>query len=726
MTGSETSSPGPVVSPEQALEFVASASALLARSLDYETTLREVARLAVPDVADWCGVLLVDSGDGERELSSGYDDPALEAFLLEIRRRRREEADASESRRVAESGDPILASDVRSAIDETIGADERALVERLAPKSYMIVPLAARGRVLGSMTLLSTRAGRHYVESDLAFAAALAQRCALAIDNARLHDRAERSLSLLDTVFSTAPVGLALVDRDLRFVRANETFAALGLAHQTVISSCRDVLATGEPVLDRELTGAVPATERGVRHWNASVTPVTHADGSVTGVIVVVVDVTERRALLEAEHDARVRADFLARSGAILDASLDYEETLRAVAQIAIPEVADWCAVSVLDDDGVLQEVATAHVDDAQRELGAEISRRFPADPSSDSGSYAVARSGETAYVREVTDAMLVAGIPNPEHLDLIRRLGLRSVIIAALKARGRVFGTFSLASAESGRLFEQVDVQLAEELAARAGMAIDNARLYTERSSIAHTLQVKLLPERLPDIARTSMAARYRAAGELNEVGGDFYDVFQRSATEWALVVGDVSGKGAEAAAVTALARYTLRAAALDEGPPSTALRRLNTAMLYDDTSQFATVVMAYLSAGSGHRLEVRLALAGHPAPAVLRRDGGVEMVGRYGTMAGIRADIDVHDVDVHLEAGDVLLLYTDGVTEAGARHAPFGEDGLVSVLTHLAGQAPQTVVDAVERAVVAAQPGDPRDDIALLAICMSAERTG
>ena len=115
---------------------------------------------------------------------------------------------------------------MRATIDETIDGHQRELIERLAPKSYMIVPLAARGRVLGSMTLLSTRAGRHYAESDLAFAAALAQRCALAIDNARLHDRAERSLSLLDTVFSTAPVGLALVDRDLRFVRVNETFAA--------------------------------------------------------------------------------------------------------------------------------------------------------------------------------------------------------------------------------------------------------------------------------------------------------------------------------------------------------------------------------------------------------------------------------------------------------------------------------------------------------------------
>jgi serine phosphatase RsbU (regulator of sigma subunit)/PAS domain-containing protein len=717
MAGSETSSAGPVVSPEQALEFLASASALLARSLDYETTLREVARLAVPDVADWCGVLLIDSGDGERELSSGYADARVEEAILEIRRRRRAEEGASESRRVAQTGEPILATDVRATMDETIAERHRELIERLGPKSYMIVPLAARGRILGSMTLLSARAGRHYVASDLVFADALAQRCAVAIDNARLHDRAERSLSLLDTVFSTAPVGLALVDRDMSFVRVNETFAAFNARPvEGVVASCEDVLASGKAVVDRELTTTDDAGAP--RHWNASFTPVTHADGSVTGVIVSVVDVTERRELLEAEREGRVRADFLARAGSILDASLDYEETLAAVAQIAIPEVADWCAVSVLDDAGMLQEVATAHVDAAQRELGREISRRYPPDPESASGTYGVARSGDTIYVRDVTDDMLVAGIADPDHLDLVRRLGLRSVIIAALKARGRTFGTFSLASAESGRLFDHADVQLAEELARRAGMAIDNARLYTERSRIAHTLQVKLLPERLPDIPRALMAARYRAAGELNEVGGDFYDVFQRSPTEWALVVGDVSGKGAEAAAVTALARYTLRAAALEDTPPSGALHRLNAAMLYDDTSQFATVVIAYLSAGPDGSIALRVALAGHPAPAIVRRDGRVEMAGRYGTMAGLRADIEVHDVAVRLDPGDVLLLYTDGVTEAGPRRTPFGEAGLISVLRDLPGRSPQAVVDAVEQAVVAAQPGDPRDDIALLAI--------
>ena len=139
---------------------------------------------------------------------------------------------------------------------------------------------------------------------------------------------------------------------------------------------------------------------------------------------------------------------------------------------------------------------------------------------------------------------------------------------------------------------------------------------------------------------------------------------------------------------------------------------------MLYDDTSQFATVVVAYLSAAETGGINARLSLAGHPAPAVLRRDGSVEMVGRFGTVAGLRSDIAVHDVDVRLEAGDLLLLYTDGVTEAGPRRAPFGEHGLVTVLEGLAGETPQAVVDAVERAVVDAQPGNPRDDIALLAL--------
>jgi len=715
---SDVSSAGPAVSAEQALEFVARASALLARSLDYETTLRQVAQLAVPEVADWCGVLLVEGE--ERELSSGYEDPELDAVLREIRERRRETADASESRRVAQTGEPILATDVRTAIGADVDERQRKLVDRLAPKSYLIVPLAARGRTFGSMTLLSTRDGRFYGPSDLAFAEALAERCAVAIDNARLHDSAERSLSVLHTVFSSAPVGLALVDGDLGLVRVNEAFAACdsGASHAELSAAYRHVLDTGEPVLDRDMSTTSAGGEQ--RHWNASFMPVTHADGSITGVIAAVVDVTERRALLDAERDARSRADFLARAGAMLDASLDYEETLRAVAQIAVPEIADWCAVSVLDDSGDLHDVATAHVDEDKRAIAGELRRRFPPDPNATTGAVGVARSGRTQYVREVTDELLVAAIDDPEQLALVRRLGLRSAVVAALKARGRRFGTLTLANAESGRLFEDADVQLAEELAARAGMAIDNARLYTERTRIAHTLQAKLLPERLPDIPGVLVAARYRAAGELNDVGGDFYDVFPRSPTEWALVVGDVSGKGAEAAAITALARYTLRTAALESAPPSDALRRLNTAMLDDDTSQFATVALAYFSKAADDAVDVRLALAGHPAPALVRNEGTVEMAGRFGMMIGLREDPVLHDVELRIRPGDALLLYTDGVSEAGPRGQPLGEEGITAVLGELAGRTPQAMVDALERAAVSAQPGEPRDDIALLAISL------
>jgi serine phosphatase RsbU (regulator of sigma subunit) len=458
----------------------------------------------------------------------------------------------------------------------------------------------------------------------------------------------------------------------------------------------------------------------GTRHFVSSYTPVRGLDGQLLGVGVTVIDLTERRALLEAERDARRRAHFLAESGAILDSSLDYEETLANVAQIAVPEVADWCGVSILDGDGNLTEVAAAHVDAAKREIGRELRDRFPPDPSATTGAVGVVKSGRTEFVPDITEEMLVAGIPDPEQLRLVRALGLTSVIIAPLTARGRSLGTLTLASAESGRRFEQADVQLAQELARRAGVAIDNARLYTERSRIAHTLQARLLPGRLPDVPGLAVAARYRAAGELNEVGGDFYDAFERSDGSWAFVVGDVSGKGAEAAAVTALARYTLRATAYDGASPARALERLNEAMLVDGTTQFATVVLACARVCEDGSAAVELALGGHLPPLVLRRNGTVEAVGEFGELLGAFRDPGLVDSRLTLEPGDVMVLYTDGVTEAGSRRDPIAQEGLEKCLTELGGSGPDEIVEAVERFAVDAQDGEPKDDIALLAICV------
>jgi PAS domain S-box-containing protein len=726
-----------VIEAPEALAFLERAGALLAGSLDYEETLRRVVQLAVPDLADWCGVLIRGADGATRELTSGHPDPQQEALLVEMRRRRRERDGASESLRVIETGQAILVSDVRGQEAYDVGPAERELLERMGPRSYMLVPLVARGRTLGALTLLSTREGRHYGPADAAFAEQLAARCALAIDNAHLYAEAERSLALLDTVFATAPVGLAFLDAEQRFVRINEALAAingrpvaehLGRTIEEVLGPFgaqlaavhRRVMADGRQVVDEDVRGKTPGAPGEERRWTVFYTPVRGRDEQVVGVSVVVIDVTERLALLEAEREARVRADFLAEAGVLLDASLDYEETLRNVARIAVPRVADWCSVSVLDEEGVLREVATAHVDPAKVAVAEELNRRFPAPPDAPTGAPHVARTGVTEVTREITDEMIEAGVPDPEQRRLIRALGLRSAIVAPLRAGDRIFGALALVNAESGRLFDPPDVQLAEELARRAGGAIENARLYTERSRIAHTLQAKLLPERLPEIPGAQLAARYRAAGELNEVGGDFYDVFPRSDTEWALVVGDVSGKGAEAAAVTALARYSLRAAALEEGSPSEALQRLNTAMLHDGSGQFATVVLAYASAAEPAGLRVRLALGGHPPPLILRADGRVDASERFGTLLGMLPDPRIRDAAFELGVGDVLLLYTDGVTEAGPRREPVGVDGLRALLAGLAGHDPQGIVDAVEAAAVSAQTGEPRDDVALLALAV------
>jgi serine phosphatase RsbU (regulator of sigma subunit) len=200
--------------------------------------------------------------------------------------------------------------------------------------------------------------------------------------------------------------------------------------------------------------------------------------------------------------------------------------------------------------------------------------------------------------------------------------------------------------------------------------------------------------------------------------VGGDFYDVFPRSTNEWALVVGDVSGKGAEAAAITALARYTLRAAAMEPGPPSQALARLNTTMMADGASQFATVVLAYVATNGAGGLDIRLSLGGHPQPLVVRRDGEVVASGAFGSVLGVIDDPSLEDSTLSLGPSDAMLLYTDGATEAGPREAPLGEQGLSALLARLARHDAQEIVERMEQAVVEAQKGDPRDDIALLAL--------
>jgi PAS domain S-box-containing protein len=730
---------GSVMDPQSALGFLAQASGLLAASLDYERTLSEVARLAVPDVADWCAIDVVERDGSTRQVTSVHPDPELESFLLELRRRYRAEKQGSEgTARVIATGEAELVPDVRGVAAVELRDNETDTYRRLAPRSYMIVPLVARGRTIGALTLLSMREGRHYGDADLDFAQHLGRRFALAVDNARLYDEAERSRGLLDTLFASAPVGLGYFDAELLCVRVNEALATftgipvddhvdrplsdlLGPLAERVVPLFRHALASGEPLLEQEIDGESPGAPGEMRHWLLSCTPVRGVDGAMLGVSCVVIDVTERRQLLERERAGRRRASFLARASELLESSLDYETTLRNVAEIVVPGIVDWCAIHVLDDSGEIKLVAAAHADPAKERLAWELDARYPTRADAPSGVAAAIRTGATEVVTDVTDEMIEASAVDAEHAEIILGLGIRGGIVAPLRARGRTLGAITFVAAESDRVLTRDDVDLVEELARRAGLSVDNSRLYTERSAIAHTLQAELLPSRLPEIPGVEVAVRYRAAGELNEVGGDFYDVFGRRGDRWAFEIGDVSGKGAEAAAVTALARHTIRTASLQPASPSELLETLNEALLVQRAgSEFCTVCLGEVSLADG-RGELTVALGGHPPALVLRADGTVEAIGDPGTLLGVFADPDLCEASTALGPGDTVLLYTDGVTEAGPAGAEIGDEGLALLLSGMRGLAPDEIVDAVEQAAVEAQDGQPRDDIALVAFALT-----
>jgi serine phosphatase RsbU (regulator of sigma subunit) len=282
--------------------------------------------------------------------------------------------------------------------------------------------------------------------------------------------------------------------------------------------------------------------------------------------------------------------------------------------------------------------------------------------------------------------------------------------------------GAITIASF-SDRRFSEDDVRVVRELARRAAFAVDNARREKATNYIADRLQRSLLPPHLPDIRGVEIATRFRPAGDRNDVGGDFYDIFQTGPNRWAIAIGDVCGKGPDAAAVTALARHTLRATAIRGGDqPDELLRALNDAMLVDNPTdfQFCTVAFAGLEVGNGFN---RLAVSsgGHPLPIVLRAGGEVESVGEAGTLLGVIPDPDLSCAQLELFRGDTLVFYTDGITEARTRRGMFGQEGLVKALRASAGCDAAEIAERIDQSMLDEQTGGLRDDVALVVVQIS-----
>jgi hypothetical protein len=461
------------------------------------------------------------------------------------------------------------------------------------------------------------------------------------------------------------------------------------------------------------MTGETPARPGVRRTWRASYYPVLRSDGELMGAGAVISEVTEL-------ERAQSRTRLLASTSRLLEATLDYESTLENVLRLLVPERADVAIVQLVQADGEVARAAIA-ADDPEREaLVRELDGRFPVDPDAGFGAGAVIRGGAPLLLTSVPDELLERTASSPEHLDLLRRIALRSAIVVPLRARGTTYGALLLVMSESGRCYGEDDLGLAEELADRCAMAVDNARLYADRSFVARTLQQAMLPSRLPEIAGLDVAVQYRAAAGATDVGGDFYDVYQ-TPRGWQFMVGDVAGKGPLAAASTGLVRHTLRALARYEESPAAVLRAANAALLEQlPADDFCTVALVEVDVDA---MCARIALAGHPLPLFARQGDGVCEVGEPGQLLGAVEDPEIHDAEVDLRVGDLLVLYTDGVTEARDDHGMLGSERLATLVEMLGDHPPAEFTSRMLRAVSAFETVQ-HDDIALVALRVTPER--
>lgn len=445
-------------------------------------------------------------------------------------------------------------------------------------------------------------------------------------------------------------------------------------------------------------------------------------NGESAGLLGVAVDLTERRAaeaerdeLLAAEQAARDRLAFLAQASALLSRSLNANAAMGELAQLAVPRLGDWCVVDVVER-GELQLAAAAHRDPDKTQLIHEWRSR--GEPNLTHGAGNVVRTGASKLLPEIDDAVLRASTRDDTDLHMLSELGFRSAIVVPLVARGTVLGALTLVhDAESDRRHSRDDLALAEDLANRAGVALDNARLFQDRAAVANVLQRALLPPALPQVPGMELAARHQPAAEMM-IGGDFYDVFENGDGSWTVLVGDVCGKDTTAATLTALARHSARAAVAGDTDPRSVLDVMNHAFRQQGSDeQFCTAVCAQLWPGEGGA-SLDIVVAGHPAPLVLRADGTVDTVQASGQLIGLFDDPPGPVERVHLSPGETLMLYTDGVIEARRGDEMFTAERLVSAVADRQSLNAEDLVDQVLKTVADFDNGDRRDDVAVLAL--------
>ncbi|MFI1166332.1 SpoIIE family protein phosphatase [Streptomyces sp. NPDC020801] len=436
----------------------------------------------------------------------------------------------------------------------------------------------------------------------------------------------------------------------------------------------------------------------------------------------------ESARLGELERLRRGSLSFLVEASDLLAGTLDRDQTLALMAQMTVPTLATWCAVYTIADQASEPYLSYVLHEDEELIDGIKslLSKISPPDPVPTPGARVWSAPGEAAHQAALRTSMRSLSLGDSHHrigttigptLATAAAVGGETVVLP-LVARNRVIGMLTLGK-PTDEHFRQEILELAEDLSRRAALALDNARLYSERTAISQSLQRSLLPPGLPHIEGVEVEVIYRAAGEGNEVGGDFYDLFPIRDGAYGFAIGDVCGTGPEAAAVTGLARHALRLLAREGFGGPAVLERLNSAILDEGArSRFLTLLYGELWPQEDGSAQLKVVCAGHPLPLRLRQDGSVEPAAEPQPLLGVMEDLELYEQTVTLDPGDVLLCVTDGVTERREGTRMLGDDGLADVLTTCTGLTAGAVAARIMRAVERFASDAPSDDMAILAM--------
>ncbi|MBW1595448.1 SpoIIE family protein phosphatase [Streptomyces sp. JJ38] len=433
----------------------------------------------------------------------------------------------------------------------------------------------------------------------------------------------------------------------------------------------------------------------------------------------------ESARLTELERLRRGSLSFLVEASDLLAGTLDRDQTLALMAQMTVPTLASWCAVYTIAEPASDPELAyVLHEDeDLIDGLKALLAKVEPPEPVLSPGARGWSAPGEAAHSTALRTSLrsLLLGDEQMSApgagLATASAVGGETVVMP-LVARNRVIGMLTLGKPTDER-FRQEILELAEDLSRRAALALDNARLYSERTAISQSLQRSLLPPELPQVPGVEVEVIYRAAGEGNEVGGDFYDLFPIRDGAYGFAIGDVCGTGPQAAAVTGLARHALRLLAREGFTGPAVLERLNTAILDEGSrSRFLTLLYGEVWPREEGGALLKVVCAGHPLPLRLRQDGSVEPAAEPQPLLGVMDDLELYEQTLTLDPGDVLLCVTDGVTERREGTRMLGDDGLAECLTTCTGLTAGAVAARIMRAVERFASDAPSDDMAILAM--------